>query len=87
MFISLYLKMWSHFQEGIFLTNKTTFKTTIGKLFKTHSKFLIEIFMEITVDSHAVLRNNSERSHIYPVSLNSNILKNIAQRWLGGSVG
>lgn len=38
---------------------------------------LIEIFIDIIVDSHAVVKNNGEIQCIfYPVSLNDNIFQN-----------
>lgn len=63
-FISLYLKLWFHFQGDIFLTNKATFKTTIPGAFTTHFIFLIETSIMITVDSQAVVRNFWEKSHV-----------------------
>ena len=37
-------------------------KLPLWELFKTHCIFSIEIFMNIVVNSHAVVRNNAERA-------------------------
>ena len=54
---------------------------TYGEILLLPSIFiLIEIFIEIIVDSQAVVRNNTETPYIiYPVSPNGSILQNRVQ--------
>ena len=42
--------------------------------------FIIIFCFEVLVDSHAVVRNNTERSCVYPVSSSGNILHNCMYR-------